>query len=205
MHVSHERSSKFLPYRPFRLSPVAFLQQGPDICLFSNTSLSLRWLKPLHLPARRQYVGSPLLRSGLIIAQDNYTPSIVTTEYSKGRLSEQSSRESQHQAQAEEDDGLFSCIPCLRLLKSFLSDVAPEKQSGRSDRSDRFDRLTWEREGPTQPGVVNNPTNELNQNTHPHTRASCEESFLGSCPHYANIHKCPRIATDGTCRSKTFW
>jgi hypothetical protein len=77
--------------------------------------------------------------------------------------------------------------------------------SDRSRRSYRSDRLNWKFAGSNKPGVVNSRTNELDQNTHLHTGASCEESFSGSCPDRANIYKCPRIAADGTFRPKTFW
>ncbi|KAF1358483.1 hypothetical protein EJ07DRAFT_156713 [Lizonia empirigonia] len=115
------------------------------------------------------------------------TLSIVTTEYSKNRTSEQWS---QHHAQAEEDKDLSCCFGWFPSFTSLFPTTAPKK------RPDRFNRLSWQCAGHTKPVVVNNPTNKLNQNTHLHTCASCEESSSGSCPHRANTFQCPGLATD---------
>jgi hypothetical protein len=88
------------------------------------------------------------------MSQGNNTPSIVTTEYSKNRTSEQWSRESQHHAQAEDDKDLDCCFGLFPWLMSFFATTTPKK---------RLVRLSWECAGPTEPGVVNSPTNKLDQ------------------------------------------
>ncbi|KAF2818216.1 hypothetical protein CC86DRAFT_414113 [Ophiobolus disseminans] len=87
-------------------------------------------------------------------AAGNDTTSVVTTEYSNSRTSKQWSRESQHHAPAEDDKNLDCCFGSFPWLMWFFATTTPKK---------RPDRLSWGCAGPTEPGVVNSPTNKLDQ------------------------------------------